>query len=76
MKLGYEVAAALVLIGMSIPAADAHEFWIDGTVVAEDGETLLDLDLKVGQTLDGISLPYIPETVASFTWLYPGDCRP
>lgn len=72
MKLGVEVAAALVLIGASAPALYAHEFWIDGTVVVEDGEAMLGLDLKVGQTLDGISLPYIPETVDSFAWVHGG----
>lgn len=30
------------------------------------------LDLKVGQTRDGISLPYISETVESFTWVHCG----
>lgn len=73
MKVGCEIAVAMVLVGMTVPATDAHEFWIDGTVVLEQGETLLDLDLKVGQMLDGISLPYVPDTSEAFEWVQGGS---
>lgn len=73
MKFGIEIVAALVVAGMSIPAAEAHEFWIDGTVVEKDGASLLSLDLKVGQMLDGISLPYIPDTTEAFEWVHGGS---
>lgn len=66
----FEVAAACAFWGMIVPAAEAHEFWIDGQI--DPDTATLALDLKVGQNLDGISLPYIPETVSAFHWVSGG----
>lgn len=70
MKTLFEVAAACAFLGMIVPAAEAHEFWIEGQI-DPDGATLT-LDLKVGQNLDGVSLPYFPETVSAFHWVSGG----
>ena len=72
MRRGFEIAAAVVCVGMTVPMADAHEFWINGTTRQQDGQTLLELDLKVGQMLDGISLPFVPENVTRFEWIQGG----
>ncbi len=73
MRFGFEVAAALVLTGMTVPAVGAHEFWVEGRIVDEQGDRVLELDLKVGQMLDGVSLPYIPDNVGKFQWIQGGE---
>ncbi|NNK68201.1 MAG: hypothetical protein HKO95_15855 [Rhodobacteraceae bacterium] len=72
MRLRFELAAVIVLSGMIVPSVDAHEFWIDGNVHGADGESVLELDLKVGQMLDGVSLPFVPDTVETFDWIWGG----
>lgn len=67
MKLFLAMSTAFTL---SVLPATAHEFWIDGTLV--DGDMLV-LDLKVGQRLEGVSLPYIPETIDTFEWVQGGS---
>lgn len=69
MKLFLAMASAIALSGVFAPAATAHEFWIDGTVVEVETGTAIDLDLKVGQNLEGASLPYIPNTIDRFEWV-------
>lgn len=72
MRRRFGIAAAMVVAGLAVSTAESHEFWIDGQVVEQDGEAVLSLDLKVGQTLDGVSLPYVPEKTASFEWVQGG----
>ncbi len=66
------MASAFALSGVLAPAAIAHEFWIDGTVVDAEGGPAIELDLMVGQNLDGVSLPYIPNTIDRFEWVQGG----
>ena len=73
MRLRFEIAAAVVLGVMPIPAAEAHEFWLDGTVGRAGGLPVLELDLKVGQRLDGISLPFVSDNVDRFDWIAGGQ---
>lgn len=73
MRHFYEIAAAVVLSGMVVPAAGAHEFWLEGRVEAAGHAPVLELDLKVGQMLDGVSLPFVPETFTRFEWVHGGD---
>lgn len=72
MKRYFEIAAAVIFCGALVSTAEAHEFWIDGTIVEADGGIELELDLKVGQMLEGVSLPYIPDTIESFEWVQGG----
>ena len=72
-RLGLDIAATAVLLSVMLAEAEAHEFWIDGTLVQENATELLALDLKVGQNLDGLSLPYIPDTIERFEWVDGGN---
>lgn len=70
----FAVAASLITFCAAFaPASYAHEFWIDGTIVKADN--VLELDLKVGQHLEGVSLPYIPDAIDTFEWVQGGSGR-
>ncbi len=68
----FAVAVSLITACAAMaPASYAHEFWIDGTFV--DSENVLELDLKVGQHLEGVSLPFIPDNIDRFEWVQGGS---
>lgn len=72
MKLFLAMAGVIALSGGFATVASAHEFWIDGTVVEVESGSVIELDLKVGQNLEGVSLPYIPNTIDRFEWVQGG----
>ncbi len=72
MRLRLDVLITLTLSFLVTPVF-SHEFWISGDVEEVAGETFLELDLRVGQQLEGVSLPYVPETFEVFEWVFGGD---
>ncbi len=72
MKSICAVVGVWVLCTSFAQTSFAHEFWIDGAIVDADEGAILELDLKVGQKLDGVSLPYIADTIDRFEWVQGG----
>ncbi len=73
MPVRVEIAFALLLTGLGMSPTEAHEFWIEGSVIEDSGASELVLDLKVGQMLEGTSLPYLPNSIESFSWIAGGE---
>lgn len=73
MRLYIASFSLMVAVGMTASSTAAHEFWIEGAIAGQGAETSLELDLKVGQRLDGVSLPFIPDTIDRFEWVQGGD---
>lgn len=63
---GQCIAAALAAL-VAVPAAHAHEFWIEPESFRPAVGIAVPVRLRVGQKFKGESLPYLPESFERFT---------
>lgn len=62
---------ALIFIFTSPQSLEAHEFWLDAGVTRSVIGGSISADLKVGQELSGVALPYLDTTIGSMSLFSP-----
>ncbi len=67
--------AILACLAMTGPL-DAHEFWIDTTLSHATIDENISADLRVGQDLSGVALPYLDKTIKAMTHVAPTSSSP
>ena len=51
----------------------SHEMWLEANSFQIDTNDVLEVNIKIGEKLQGSNLPYIPKSIEEFYWSQNGE---
>jgi len=73
------ISASLVILTFSdlwISQAYTHELWLEPKTFHLNTNEMLEVNIKLGENLQGTSLPFLPASFEEFYWIQNGDKKP